>query len=310
MTRETLTMRQSGLPSIEHRALSSRIDALITRQKRNWRLLCENLRRCSLAETKTILLGDFAIVVQCNSDRIRSTMAKADQAFIQKRPCQLCAENLFAEQENLAYNDHWVILCNPYPILDRHLSIVERKHVAQAIHGRLPAILELARDLTRDYFVFYNGPQCGASTPEHFHLQACARQALPVRKHLDNIESNATLRAHKRDVACDEGIEVFALRNYYASLLIYRGANCSVLTTWIERTLQSLTKITGTPGEPLFNLVVMFDDPGWTVCLFPRGTHRPSCFPEGTLTVSPASLDMAGWLVAILVPKQANAEGG
>lgn len=290
-------MRESELRPYERRTLASRIDDLINQQKANWQLLRDNIRNCSLAETKTIPLGDFAIVGQCNPDRMWSATAKVDQASTQERPCKLCVENLFEEQEGVAYDDELVILCNPYPILDRHLSIVDRTHVRQAIGGRLPSILGLAKDLSREYAVLYNGPQCGASMPEHFHVQACARQCLPVIRHLDMIENDLALRMYKQDVVREEGIEVFALMNYHVSLLVYRGADRAALTAWADQTLRRFAALTGTSDEPLINLLVMFDDPGWTVYLFPRETHRPICYFEGTLTVSPASLDMAGWLV-------------
>lgn len=296
-------MRKSELRPYERRSLSSRIDGLINQQKANWRLLRDNIRNCTLAMTKTIPLGDFAIVAQCNPDRMWSTMARVDQASTQERPCKLCVENLFEEQEGVDYDDKLVILCNPYPILDRHLSIVDRTHIGQAIDGRLPSILGLAKDLSREYVVLYNGPQCGASTPEHFHVQACARECLPVIRHLEMIENDHTLRMHKQEVVREEEIEVFALSDYYVSLLVYRGANRAALTAWVDQTLRSLAALTATSDEPLINLLATFDDSGWTVYLFPREAHRPTCYFEGTLTVSPASLDMAGWLV-IPVKKQ------
>jgi hypothetical protein len=226
-----------------------------------------------------------------------STTAKVDQASIQDRPCRLCVDNLFEEQEGVDYGDDLIILCNPYPILDRHLTIVDRTHVRQAIQGRLPSILELAKDLSQEYLVLYNGPQCGASTPEHFHVQACARECLPVTRHLEMIENDLALRTHRQDIVRDERIEVFVLRHYHVNLLVYRGANRATLTAWVDQTLQSFAALTKTSDEPLINLLVVFADPGWTVYLFPREMLRPTCYFDGTLIVSPASLDMAGWLV-------------
>ena len=37
----------------------------------------------------------------------------------------------------------------------------------------LETILGLAADLAPDYFVLYNGPECGAYAPDHLHFQAC-----------------------------------------------------------------------------------------------------------------------------------------
>jgi hypothetical protein len=54
------------------------------------------------------------------------------------------------------------LLCNPFPVLDRHLSIVHRGHCrAEEFRERRDVDPRLPRTLSPDYFVLYNGPQCG-----------------------------------------------------------------------------------------------------------------------------------------------------
>ena len=73
----------------------------------------------------------------------------------------------------------FTIYCNPYPIVDRHVTIVHREHTPQQIAGQLGALLDLAKALP-GYFVIYNGPECGASAPDHLHFQAGLRTLFPI----------------------------------------------------------------------------------------------------------------------------------
>lgn len=297
MTWETLIMRKFTRFSDKREMLTSHIDALFTQQKNHWQFLYDNIHNLALRETKTLVIGHFEICMQYNPARIQNTTAKVDQTSVQQRRCKLCADHLFPEQKGVAYGDEFVILCNPYPILDQHLSIVDRTHVPQTIAGRLPSLLELAQDLSREFVLFYNGPQCGASTPEHFHVQACTATGVPVLKHCVRIIRNPALHVYKQGIWSEKGLEIFILRDYHACLVVYQGTNPHVLRTWVEDTIQQFAALTGKAEEPLINLLVWFDDPMWNIYLFPRARHRPACYFDGTLTVSPASLDMAGCMV-------------
>jgi hypothetical protein len=50
----------------------------------------------------------------------------------------------------------------------------------------------------------------------------------------------------------------------------------------------------------MVNIIATFDEKSWTVYLFPRKLHRPSCFyaeGEEQLLISPGAIDMAGVVV-------------
>jgi hypothetical protein len=253
------------------------------------------------------MLGHVEILAQCNPERRSSTTARVDPVSVQKRPCKLCPENLFSEQRGLAYGRELIVLCNPFPILRHHLSIVHRSHTKQAIHDRLPLLLQVAQDLGNDFFLFYNGPQCGASAPDHFHVQACMRDGLPLFRHLKLVETDPDMRKHQHLVRRESSTDIVTLHPYHVRVLVFRGTDAHTLAKWIERAIHVLSDLTHSPAEPLLNLLVWYDAPHhhaphddagrWTACLFPRATHRPACYYDGTLIVSPASLDMAGLLV-------------
>ncbi|HJZ66878.1 MAG TPA: DUF4922 domain-containing protein, partial [Blastocatellia bacterium] len=165
-------------------SLEARIAALIDQQRGTWPLLREGYDAFAQVETKRIPVNESEVVVQHNPRRIRSTAASVEKTAIDNRRCFLCPENLPQQEKGIAYGDSLLILCNPFPILDRHLSIVHREHRPQQIEGNLDALLCLARDLGSSCFALYNGPECGASAPDHLHFQACSRDALPIEQKL------------------------------------------------------------------------------------------------------------------------------
>jgi hypothetical protein len=288
--------------------LLTQVDALIKQQKATWPQLQEGYEGLTWVLLKRIALGDFYVWAQYNPRRIKSTAAATDRVSIQQRPCFLCAENLPPEEKGLAYGENLVILCNPFPIVDHHLSIVHRRHIEQTILGHFETMLDLAFDLSRDYFVLYNGPKCGASAPDHLHFQAgrISRpdslihprlpEGLPIVDHRKTIEG----QRHKSVIINTTGLEVFSPRNYHVKVLIARGQNRERLADWFYQTLAVLAEATGTDREPMINLIVTHDGQAWTAYLFPRSKHRPACYfaeGEARLTVSPAAIDLAGWLV-------------
>lgn len=76
---------------------------------------------------------------------------------------------------------------NPYPIFERHFTVPSRHHEPQCIGGRFEDLLDLTFDF-QGYTLFYNGPTCGASAPDHFHFQMCPRHLMPLEEDAANEE--------------------------------------------------------------------------------------------------------------------------
>jgi hypothetical protein len=246
------------------------------------------------------------VIVQHNPKRIRSTAARVDDASIGARACFLCPDGLPAEEKAIEYGDELMILCNPFPVLDRHLSVVHREHTAQQIDGNLETMLHLARDLAPDYFVLYNGPRCGASAPDHLHFQACSREGLPV----DSLLAEEPTEAAHCDICATgagEGFELFTLTNGGRTIVVFRGSRADELAGWVYKTIGELSR-DSFGNEPMVNIISAYDKNQWTVYLFPRARHRPACFfaeGEARLLVSPGAIDMAG---VIVVPERSHFE--
>ncbi len=282
-----------GETSINFRSL---VQALIAEQQATWPMLRDAVAGFAEVEYKQFSIKGSEVLAQFNPMRRVSTTAQVDAAAISKRPCFLCPENLPPEERGIEFGDDFVVLCNPFPILPRHLVVSSRNHVPQSISTArgtdFAILLDLARELGEEYFTLYNGPTCGASAPDHLHFQACERKWLPIVRDLGNRE--------KGILSSNAEIETFTLKEYHLNALIARGGRPEALVVWFDRLLKLLAEVTASPAEPMLNLVVMSDGERLTVIVFPRSKHRPSCYYEegdAQLTVSPGAFDLSGLLV-------------
>jgi hypothetical protein len=209
---------------------------------------------------------------------VKSATAQVDRESIAKRPCFLCPANLDPEERGISFGADYIMYCNPFPILERHLSVVHRAHGIQRIDGEFPVMLDLAAQLP-GYFVVYNGPECGASAPDHLHFQAGLRTLLPIEK----------------DTA---GIHDIAIRNYARNVFVFRDSERARLVEKVSRAIELLSEVTGKQPEPMVNIAGFHSAGQWTFYLFPRGKHRPDAYHTGELTISPGCIDLCGIIVA------------
>ena len=253
------------------------VEELFLRQVEEWPLLTTGVAALAGARTRDLSEDGRGPLVRHIPHRATSTTAKVDPASIAKRPCFLCRANLFPEQRGLPFGEEWTLLCNPFPIVARHLTIVHREHCDQRIAGRLGDLLDLAAALD-GLFVLYNGPRCGASAPDHLHFQAGALGELPV----------ARLAAHAPGPALDA---------WGARALLFRGGRAEVVRE-AERALVLLASALPQEPEPWVNVVAWREaDAGFTLLLYPRAKHRHDAFHRGELIVSPAAIDLSGLVV-------------
>lgn len=261
---------------------------LFQEQRLYWPLAEKNYQALSEVETTKMLVRGRMIKLQFNPERIRSSSANIDAASLKKRPCFLCKENQPKEQRRLPYKDKYEIGINPYPIFSQHLTISSNHHERQQIKDRYMDMLLFAIEL-KDFLIFYNGPKCGASAPDHMHFQAGKKGMLPLEKlwkdyDLEKIisEKYSTLyRVHCflpvtfliRSRVLLESVQLF--NRLYSSLMIKEGEY-----------------------EPMMNVLVWKDDIEWLTFIFPRREFRPSCYnAEGdeNIQISPATVEMAGF---------------
>jgi hypothetical protein len=259
--------------------LAAELEDLFRLQGESWPLLANGIHGLREARTRSVLAAGSEVLVRHIPHRAASTTAKVDRASIAKRPCFLCEENLYPEQVGIAFGPSHAIYCNPFPVVGRHVTVVHRDHRPQRIEGQLETMLSLAEALP-GYFIVYNGPECGASAPDHAHLQAGSSEGLPLLREVAGVPGPA--------------IEVHGLR-----ALLFRSRERPPLRREIGRALGVLASVTAKSPEPLCNVAVFRElDGGLAAVVFPRARHRPAAYFTGELTVSPAAIDVAGILVA------------
>ena len=265
---------------------------LMEEQFQEWPVLRERYSDLGKVRVKELDLGTMKVEVQFNPGRVSSSSAHTDCASLEQRPCFLCGTNRPHEQRCLSWGRDYQILVNPYPIFPRHLTIPSVTHVPQEICSRFSDMLDLAA-LLPGFVVFYNGSECGASAPDHFHFQAGSRGVLPVEHEWESME---------KDRFClPSGTWAGMAKHYCRSLLLVQSASKAELMRLFSL-LYALLPCGRATAEPGMNLLVWHDMPHWKVCLFPRSKHRPSCYgtDEGALLVSPGAVDMGGLLITPL----------
>src|SRR2546423_11596990 len=168
--------------------LAARAKRLLDEQVSEWGLLRENIAALGSVRTRSIPVDDFVLKVQFNPARLTSTAAKTDSKSIRERKCFLCAENRPPEQRGVDFGEDYLVLCNPFPIFPEHFTITHRAHRPQRIKDTFGDLLDLAAAMSPRYTVFYNGPKCGASAPDHLHFQAGDRGFMTIEGEYNRIK--------------------------------------------------------------------------------------------------------------------------
>jgi hypothetical protein len=272
--------------------LSEITEQLFIDQLRDWELARLNYGLLSRVLTRKVDFGSFSVAIQFNPERIRSSAAKVDSKTIDERPCFLCAHNRPAEQKGVPFGNRLNILVNPYPIFSKHLTITSEKHVLQRISGNFELMLQLSQALG-DYIVFYNGPQCGASAPDHFHFQAGKRGFLPL-------ESDFETKGSVRLIASAKLTGIWCWVNYLRGIITLTGSDISGLSDIFERFYTEMSMHQPDKPEPMLNILAYFEKGEWRVHLIPRKVHRPAQFfapGDEQILLSPASVDIGGVLI-------------
>ncbi|HET6558421.1 MAG TPA: DUF4922 domain-containing protein, partial [Prolixibacteraceae bacterium] len=156
-------------------------------QKQSWSLARANYDGLKSVENKEFQFDGFKVKVQFNPERIRSSAAKVDQQSIAERKCFLCNENRPIEQKGISFGEQFLILINPFPIFKTHFTISSNIHVAQRFLVNAQALLEMAA-VMEGFMVLYNGPESGASAPDHLHFQAGEEGFMPVGEEYEQLK--------------------------------------------------------------------------------------------------------------------------
>ncbi len=269
------------------------LEQLHLQQMECFKLAEQNFTNLQQVVYREIPFEHFTIRLQYNPARIRSTNAKIDQKSIQKRPCFLCSKNMPKEQEGITYAGHYHIFVNPYPIFPRHFTVPTDAHTPQLIKHHLDNMWRLALDFP-EYTVFYNGPGCGASAPDHFHFQMAPRHHMPLEQDIQHPLLKKTIQQNDR-------YSISTMENYLRTVIVIQSSKIEMLSPLFFQIQQKLEELIPQPDEAMINLLCWFEQTTWTCCIFPRKLGRPKQFyatDESQILFSPGCVDMAGMIIA------------
>jgi hypothetical protein len=274
-------------------ALPDRLQQLLLDQKKTWREFADGYDALQATKTRTVDCDGASVTLQFNPQRIKSASARVDKQSLQSRKCFLCIENLPDEQRGILYQDHFLILCNPAPIFDRHFTISHVTHQKQSIEAFPDIFLDLAREFGPSYTIFYNGPKCGASAPDHVHFQACLSNVLPV----ESLAADDTKRVLKKK---EGSVSFWALSTCGRQVIVIESGDKNDMELALHRLVEGMRKTLGVSDEPMINVLCSFAGGIWRLIVFPRSKHRPDVYyrqGDDRVLISPGAVDLGGLII-------------
>jgi hypothetical protein len=283
----------SSYASASNESLAQLFMSLFQEQARTWPRLHDGVGALQSIETRTLHCDGYDVQLQYNPKRMQSTSANVDAASIQERKCFLCSENLPTEQQGILYRDAFLLLCNPAPIFQQHGTIASIHHIPQTIEDAIEILLDLAKDLSAAFTVFYNGPKCGASAPDHLHFQISPIGSIPIE--------GESRDAHRIGLIKKlHDVTILMMKNYGRGVFVLESRRRDALQEMFKRFLLILNGGLTLPEEPPVNVLCSYTDSCWRLIIIPRTKHRPDVyFKEGDarIMISPASVDIGGLVI-------------
>jgi ATP adenylyltransferase/5',5'''-P-1,P-4-tetraphosphate phosphorylase II len=266
--------------------------ALVRQQTETWAMLQEGASTLDQVEVREIEFPHFTMKVQFNPGRIGSSSAKVDNKSIAERKCFLCLDALPPEQKGIETGDY-TVLCNPFPIFREHFTVPHRRHVDQRIPGSFSDLLRITRALGSRYSLFYNGPACGASAPDHLHFQAGEFGFMSIDTQWETL-----VRHYGQWLIEEAGTRVAAVDDSLRRFIVIESEDAARIEDLFARLFEAFSKFNpDSSDEPMVNVLTAHRDGRWRVIVFLRRRHRPEQFfrkGEDRIVFSPASVDFGG----------------
>jgi ATP adenylyltransferase/5',5'''-P-1,P-4-tetraphosphate phosphorylase II len=284
----------SGFPDGRDFSVRQVLHDFTESQKKVWPLAAANFDGLAQVDVRHFMFDGFQIKVQHNPQRIKSSVSNVDQASVAARPCFLCAANRPLEQESIDFDDRYEILVNPYPIFHDHFTITSRIHEPQRFGPNVESMLRLARRM-EGFMVFYNGPECGASAPDHMHFQAGEKELLPLDAEFERLSL-----LDGRTLFEGDNTSVWAFDKYLRKMISVKSVSFEELLTVISVFYDLFSSFQPEKVEPMMNVLCSYSNGHWLVHFFPRRAHRPRQFYESgdrQILISPGSVDFGGLFI-------------
>ena len=305
----------------------------------SWEFAAQNYSHIETIAQRSLTLKqsegkDCEVKVQFNPQRIQSTVAKVDKTTILNRKCFFCKQNRPKEQLAIKYQGvttEYMVQVNPYPIFKQHLVIQSFEHTRQEIDSaRLEDMLSIAKVL-KNFVLFYNGPNAGASVPDHFHFQAGNKGLLPIESNWEDFTKDLVMSRGGMEcgnIPSENFVKLYKLRDYTRGAFVVESSSKRAIIDKIGKIYKVLSFVTGRGNgrfdpdivaraekyfeeggmwEPMMNILCWWLPSSadstkgfWRVVLFARGALRAKCFDaEGDkrILIQPASVEMGGLFI-------------
>ena len=291
-----------GSATADNALTATPLERFFDRQLDTWADVRQRYRDLASVETKELPADTLTMQAQWNPARIRSTGAAIDARSIAERPCFLCAHNRPPQQMHRTLMGRYELLVNPFPILPVHFTLPTVKHQPQRI---LPMMGDMLRLLAAwpQLTLLYNGPQCGASAPDHAHLQAGTTGVLPLQQAWQRLCRNLV-----EVVSQDDGNEgIWHVADYPAAAFLIRSRTPLAGERLFRRLYDCLPPSADGP-EPMLNVIAWQQGDTTHTIVLPRRKHRPDCYTaqgDDQYIISPGAVDMGG---LIITPRQHDFE--
>ena len=290
---EKVLLAEEELKNSSSNSYLEKTKILFNHQLKNWELANQGYESLKSVRVREFQFDDFVIKVQFNPGRIISSAAKVDEKSISERKCFLCYNHLPSDQRAIPFENNFLILVNPYPIFPEHFTIPMLDHLPQLIADNFSSMLNLTKALGELYTVFYNGPKCGASAPDHMHFQAGLKNFMPLDYEFEKITDEKC-----RIIKASDKITIYACTDYLRKFFAFRSSSKTEIVSSFQMLYSAMQKtMKAGETEPMMNIISRFDGEEYFVFVFPRSKHRPDYyFAEGErkIILSPASVDLGG----------------
>jgi ribosomal protein S18 acetylase RimI-like enzyme len=280
--------RGKGLKNLSELCL-----ALLSKQKKTWEDLREGYESLRNIRERDVPCKGFSIRLQQNPGRIRSSLADVGEKNTNERRCFLCLDRLPESQRGILYRNDYLILCNPMPVFSSHFTISHLDHRRQAVAEHIHTLFQLMSDFGPRWTILYNGPQCGASAPDHLHFQAVPSGQMPIEKEIRGKERFILMKQI-------DGASLYRGRDVGREVIILEGNNPMAVGEVFKDFLNSLKKVLLVNEEPMVNIAGFHKKRKYSLVIFPRRKHRPGAFfkeGDARIVVSPGVIDMGGLLI-------------
>ncbi|MCH8035253.1 MAG: DUF4922 domain-containing protein [Bacteroidetes bacterium] len=293
MNKSRLTTNEQVIPFISEYDYANAAKLLLQTQINEWDKLDDGYKNLSSLKTKSFWFDSYKIKIQFNAGRLFSTSAKVDMDSIKNRSCFLCEKNLPEEQRGIKLLENYLLLCNPYPVFPEHFTIVTVNHKPQEISSLFNDFILLSKLLSDKYTVIYNGPQCGASAPDHLHFQAGTKYFMPIENDFHSIKNE-----FGETVIDNEQLTLTVVNDGLRRFISLESNDDKMLLKAFNNFYDIYSGLNSNNGEPMMNLICNYDkEYGWRVIIFLRSKHRPSHYyleRENRIMLSPAAIDLGG----------------